>query len=97
MRRLIVTASALARTVSAVAERVARADNDMAARIAAADSYLVGRPGVVGYVLRDRTTGAVYRGRDHHARRAGAAGGPRRRLTDELGGGVMSLSICENS
>jgi beta-lactamase class A len=33
----------------------------MAARIAAADSYLAKRPGVVGFVLRDRTTGAAYR------------------------------------
>ena len=33
----------------------------MATRIAAADSYLAKRPGVVGYVLRDRTTGAAYR------------------------------------
>jgi hypothetical protein len=57
-----VTASALALTVSAVAaEPAARADNDMVARIALADSYLAGRPGAVGYVLRDRTTGAVYR------------------------------------
>jgi hypothetical protein len=40
---------------------VAPADTDMAARVAAADSYLASRPGVVGYVLRDRATGAVYR------------------------------------
>ncbi|WP_156752261.1 tat pathway signal sequence [Mycobacterium sp. ACS1612] len=40
---------------------VAHADDDAAARIAAADSYLSTRPGTVGYVLRDRTTGAVYR------------------------------------
>jgi hypothetical protein len=40
---------------------VARADTDTAARVAAADSYLASRPGVVGYVLRDRATGAVYR------------------------------------
>jgi hypothetical protein len=46
---------------AAAAEPVARADNDMAARVAAADTYLAGRPGVVGYVLRDRATGAVYR------------------------------------
>jgi hypothetical protein len=44
-----------------VAGPVARADDDMAARIAAADSYLATRPGVVGYVLRDRKTGTVYR------------------------------------
>jgi beta-lactamase class A len=36
-------------------------DCDMQSRIAAADAYLAGRPGVVGYVVRDRATGAVYR------------------------------------
>jgi beta-lactamase class A len=59
MRWLAVTASVLALAVSA--EPVARADDDMDARVAAADSYLATRPGVVGYVLRDRKTGAVYR------------------------------------
>lgn len=39
---------------------VARAD-DLSARIAAANAYLAGRPGIVGYVLRDRSTGASYR------------------------------------
>ena len=58
----MVTASALALAVSAAtAEPVARADDDLGARVAAADSYLATRPGVVGYVLRDRKTGAVYR------------------------------------
>jgi hypothetical protein len=36
-------------------------DCDMQARIATADAYLASRPGAVGYVLRDRGTGAVYR------------------------------------
>jgi hypothetical protein len=36
-------------------------DCDLQARIASADMYLAGRPGAVGYVLRDRETGAVYR------------------------------------
>jgi beta-lactamase class A len=36
-------------------------DCDLAARITAADAYLANRPGSVGYVLRDRKTGAVYR------------------------------------
>lgn len=36
-------------------------DCDLQQRIAAADAYLADRPGTVGYVLRDRTTGAVYR------------------------------------
>jgi hypothetical protein len=30
-------------------------------RVAAVDAYLADRPGVVGYVLRDRVTGAAYR------------------------------------
>jgi hypothetical protein len=33
---------------------------DLRDRIAAADSYLAGRPGVIGYVLRDRSTGQRY-------------------------------------
>jgi hypothetical protein len=59
MRWLAVTASVLALAVSA--EPVARADDGLGARVAAADSYLTTRPGVVGCVLRDRKTGAVYR------------------------------------
>jgi len=55
----MVTAVLLVSTVALAP--VAQADTDMAARVAAADSYLAGRPGVVGYVLRDRATGAVYR------------------------------------
>ncbi len=34
---------------------------DAQQRIATADAYLATRPGTVGYVLRDRKTGAVYR------------------------------------
>ncbi|MDG3010598.1 serine hydrolase [Rhodococcus sp. D2-41] len=33
----------------------------MPARLASVDAYLATRPGTVGFVLRDRTTGAVYR------------------------------------
>ncbi|MCV7225600.1 tat pathway signal sequence [Mycolicibacterium komossense] len=36
-------------------------DCELQQRIAAADTYLATRPGVVGYVLRDRSTGATYR------------------------------------
>jgi beta-lactamase class A len=36
-------------------------DCDLQNRIAAADAYLATRPGSVGYVLRDRKTGATYR------------------------------------
>jgi len=35
-------------------------DCDMSNRIAQVNSYLAGRPGVTGYVVRDRNTGAVY-------------------------------------
>nr|WP_232535414.1 serine hydrolase [Nocardia terpenica] len=34
---------------------------DLAGRVAAVDAYLSGRPGVTGYVVRDRVTGAVFR------------------------------------
>ncbi|MDT5336205.1 MAG: hypothetical protein QOD90_1710 [Mycobacterium sp.] len=37
------------------------AADDLQTRIVAADAYLATRPGSVGYVLRDRTTGATYR------------------------------------
>jgi hypothetical protein len=36
-------------------------DCDLQIRVTAADEYLATRPGSVGYVLRDRKTGAVYR------------------------------------
>ena len=36
-------------------------DCDFQQRVAAADDYLVTRPGAVGYVLRDRATGASHR------------------------------------
>ncbi|MGQ4598516.1 tat pathway signal sequence [Nocardia sp. R6R-6] len=35
-------------------------DCDMSSRIAAVDSYLNNRPGVTGYVVRDRVSGGVY-------------------------------------
>ena len=58
----MVVASALVLMVSALSGApVAGADTDLSARVAAADSYLATRPGIVGYVLRDRATGAVYR------------------------------------
>jgi len=34
---------------------------DLQSRVAAADAYLTTRPGAVGYVVRDRQTGATYR------------------------------------
>ncbi|WP_441343006.1 tat pathway signal sequence [Nocardia sp.] len=36
-------------------------DCDMSNRIAAVDNYLAGRPGVTGYVMRDRVSGGMYR------------------------------------
>jgi hypothetical protein len=59
VRRLFVTTLALVFAVTIAP--AARADDDMAARVAAAESYLATRPGSVGYVLRDRATGTVYR------------------------------------
>ncbi len=35
-------------------------DCDMSSRIAAVDNYLASRPGVTGYVVRDRVTGGTY-------------------------------------
>jgi beta-lactamase class A len=71
MRSLLVAALLLIASSSAlVMPGVSRADCtpnpgsfdcDLAARIASADAYLAGRPGAVGYVLRDRESGAVYR------------------------------------
>lgn len=37
------------------------ANADMAQRIAQANAYLAARPGTIGYVLRDRTTGQAHR------------------------------------
>jgi hypothetical protein len=59
-----VVACALLVAPPAVAECQAAAgqlDCDLQHRVATADAYLAGRPGAVGYVLRDRGTGAVYR------------------------------------
>jgi hypothetical protein len=40
------------------------ADCDVQRRVTAADAYLATRPGLVGYVLRDRQTGASHRNAD---------------------------------
>jgi hypothetical protein len=58
VRRLLL---ALAVALSLLGAPVATASGDLAARIAQADAYLATRPGTVGYVLRDRGTGAAYR------------------------------------
>ena len=42
----------------------APAQADFAERVAQADEYLATRPGVVGYVLRDRSTGLAHRNAD---------------------------------
>lgn len=62
-RLVLVAATLLALTgILAPSARAACSDTtcDLRARIAAADDYLTGRPGVVGYVLRDRSTGLRY-------------------------------------
>ncbi|MFE3188233.1 tat pathway signal sequence [Nocardia sp. NPDC059240] len=40
---------------------VAGFDADMSNRIAAVDNYLATRPGITGYVMRDRVSGGIYR------------------------------------
>ncbi|MFI1917647.1 tat pathway signal sequence [Nocardia sp. NPDC020380] len=40
---------------------IAGFDADLSNRIAAVDNYVAGRPGVTGYVVRDRVTGGMYR------------------------------------
>lgn len=59
---LVVTA--VAPTPDAAADCTAgptASDCDLGNRVAAADTYLTTRPGSIGYVLRDRKTGATYR------------------------------------
>ena len=48
-------------TVATCSQTPGELDCDFQERIAAADAYLAGRPGSVGYVLRDRSTGGQYR------------------------------------
>ncbi|WP_280348692.1 tat pathway signal sequence [Nocardia neocaledoniensis] len=52
--------SASAEAAPPALTQVSGFDGDMNARIARVNSYLAGRPGVVGYVLRDRQTGGTY-------------------------------------
>ncbi|MBB5161361.1 beta-lactamase class A [Mycobacterium sp. AZCC_0083] len=71
MRRPFVAAALAALLVTAAAPMPTAAadcspgptasDCDLQNRVAAADAYLTTRPGSVGYVLRDRKTGAMYR------------------------------------
>jgi hypothetical protein len=59
---LLVTAAAPMPTASAdCSPGPTASDCDLQNRVAAADAYLATRPGSVGYVLRDRKTGATYR------------------------------------
>lgn len=58
MRRLLTVV--LVCTLLTVAP-VSPARADFAGRVAQADEYLQSRPGIVGYVLRDRTTGLAHR------------------------------------
>lgn len=48
-------------TAAARCEAATGSGCDLATRISAANAYLATRPGVVGYVLRDRTAGLRYR------------------------------------
>jgi beta-lactamase class A len=61
---IVVICAAVAPMPTAAAEcspGLTASDCDLQNRITAADAYLTGRPGSVGYVLRDRKTGATYR------------------------------------
>jgi hypothetical protein len=59
---LVVTVAAPLPTAAAdCSPGPAASDCDLESRVAAADAYLATRPGSVGYVLRDRKTGATYR------------------------------------
>jgi hypothetical protein len=59
---VVVTAAAPTPTAAAAcAPESTASDCDLQTRVAAADAYLATRPGSVGYVLRDRKTGATYR------------------------------------
>jgi beta-lactamase class A len=59
---LLVTAAAPMPTAAAdCSPGPTASDCDLQNRVAAADAYLATRPGSVGYVLRDRKTGATYR------------------------------------
>ncbi|WP_280826394.1 tat pathway signal sequence [Mycobacterium sp. OTB74] len=59
--RAVLTTALLTLPTPAVARAECTGDCDAQQRVATADAYLASRPGVVGYVLRDRKTGAVYR------------------------------------
>ncbi len=58
---LAVVLIAGAQAISAAPIVAGAPTDDFAQRIQAANEYLADRPGVIGYVLRDRTSGAVYR------------------------------------
>lgn len=59
---LLVTAAApMPTAVAACSPGPIASDCDLQDRVSAADTYLATRPGSVGYVLRDRKTGATYR------------------------------------
>ncbi len=66
-RSLVIFVSTVAVLLAGVTAPVASAactespDCELQQRIAVADAYLATRPGVVGYVVRDRSTGAIYR------------------------------------
>jgi hypothetical protein len=60
--RTLVVVSVVCACLFAGATPVAKAD--LSQRIAAAEQYLATRPGTVGFVLRDRATGAKYRNAD---------------------------------
>lgn len=61
MRWMLAVVLACAVSVVSAVTTPPRAHADLPQRVQAAESYLAGRPGTVGYVLRDRVTGRAYR------------------------------------
>ena len=58
---VLVVASAGAQPTAAAACGSSDVQCDLRQRVAAAEQYVANRPGTIGFVLRDRTTGARYR------------------------------------
>jgi hypothetical protein len=61
MKWPLVTAAVILICSAGLVSAPTAAADDLQTRVAAADDYLATRPGSVGYVLRDRATGATYR------------------------------------
>jgi beta-lactamase class A len=58
---VVITAAPVPTAAADCSPAPTASDCDLQSRVAAVDAYLATRPGSVGYVLRDRKTGATYR------------------------------------